>query len=180
MADETYLERALFVVGRRDAGKSHQLRAMFLDRRFGTDGEYPGSPGRLPVVHLSHLRRLAIRVASPHERGQSVEEYLERVRNQLGPGRWCFAGALQSGDTGTLPGPKAYLESFVQELTPERVRVCILSPDFQDRTLETALLERRLRRIPSVETVSFDATADIFEDPEEAHGLFLADFFDFS
>lgn len=32
----------------------------------------------------------------------------------------------------------------------------------------------------TVETVSFDATADVFDEPGESHGFFLADFFDFS
>ena len=34
-----YVERALFVVAPQDSGKSTQLRSIFLDRRFGKDGE---------------------------------------------------------------------------------------------------------------------------------------------
>ncbi len=36
-----YIERALFVVGEPNDGKSTQLRSLFSDRRFGPDGKVP-------------------------------------------------------------------------------------------------------------------------------------------
>jgi hypothetical protein len=37
-----YFERALFIVGEQNSGKSTQLRSMFRDVRLGTSGIVPG------------------------------------------------------------------------------------------------------------------------------------------
>ena len=45
-AQEAYIERALFVIGDQDTGKSTQLRSMFLDGRLGNQGEVPTENNR--------------------------------------------------------------------------------------------------------------------------------------
>jgi hypothetical protein len=67
-----YFERALFVVGEPNSGKSNQLRSMFRDVRLGTGGDIPMEK-RLPELYrLSNERCLYLRLTSPHEAGESI------------------------------------------------------------------------------------------------------------
>jgi len=62
-----HFERALFVVGEPNSGKSNQLRSMFRDVRLGTAGDIP-TERRLPELYrLSNERCLYRRLTSPHE-----------------------------------------------------------------------------------------------------------------
>jgi hypothetical protein len=67
-----YFERALFVVGQQDSGKSVQLRSMFRNVRLGTDGNIPAATNLREMYRLSNERCLYIRLTSPHE----MDEYV--------------------------------------------------------------------------------------------------------
>ena len=57
-AQEAYIERALFVIGDQDTGKSTQLRSMFLDWHLGTQGEVPTASNVRKTYALSNERWL--------------------------------------------------------------------------------------------------------------------------
>ena len=65
-------ERALFVVGEPNSGKSNQLRSMFRDIRLGTGGNIPSGRRLDEVYRLSNERSLYLRLTSPHEAGESL------------------------------------------------------------------------------------------------------------
>ena len=64
-AQEVYIERALFVIGYPDTGKSTQLRSMFLDWRLGTQGQVPTASNVRKTYALSNERWLYLRLTSP-------------------------------------------------------------------------------------------------------------------
>ena len=64
--NHAYLERALFIVGPQNSGKSVQLRSMFTDVRLGLEGEIPQSRNIRDAYSLSNERRLYVRLTSPH------------------------------------------------------------------------------------------------------------------
>ena len=67
-----HFERALFVVGEPNSGKSNQLRRMFRDVRLGTGGDIP-TERRLPELYrLSNELCLYLRLTSPHEAGETI------------------------------------------------------------------------------------------------------------
>ncbi|MCK4815705.1 hypothetical protein KA005_08045, partial [bacterium] len=129
MAQNLYIERALFVVGDQNTGKSVQLRSMFADWRFESEGEIPTSAKIKESIYLSQNRSLHIRLTSPHEYGDTPKEYLDKIENKTQKGRWCFAGALQPNATNKMPDVLASVQKFVNKFSPERVRICFLSPD---------------------------------------------------
>jgi hypothetical protein len=61
-----HFERALFVVGEPNSGKSNQLRSMFRDVRLGTRGDIPTARKLDEVYRLSNERSLYLRLTSPH------------------------------------------------------------------------------------------------------------------
>src|SRR5688572_32338959 len=91
-------ERILLVAGDQNSGKSTQLRAMFLDPRFGTNGH-----GRVPETYqLSPNRCLYLRLSSPQEMKQTPSNFLNKIQKKiqakagkLGESRWNFACAMQ-------------------------------------------------------------------------------------
>jgi hypothetical protein len=185
-----HFERALFVVGEPNSGKSNQLRSMFRDIRLGTGGDIP-TERRLPEIYrLSNERCLYLRLTSPHEAGESIGrkrhgrrnfltktvEIIEENTPKIGK-RWNFAGALQPGARKHMPDVIKTCRAFVRYFEPERTRVVFLSPDRHGRFLqetEHSGLVERLREIPSVEICWIDAR------DRTVNGLLLADFFDFS
>jgi hypothetical protein len=185
-----YFERALFVVGEPNSGKSKQLRSMFRDVRLGTGGDIPTGK-RLPELYrLSNERCLYLRLTSPHEAGESIGrkrhgrknfliktvETIEENTPRIGK-RWNFAGALQPGARKHMPDVVATCRAFVRHFEPERTRVVFLSPDRHGRFLQETEhrgLVERLRKIPSVEICWIDAR------DRTVNGLLLADFFDFA
>jgi GTPase Era involved in 16S rRNA processing len=56
-----YFERALFIVGKPNSGKSTQLKSMFRDVRFGTNSRIPPTRSIKEVYRLSNERALHIR-----------------------------------------------------------------------------------------------------------------------
>jgi hypothetical protein len=172
-----YVERALFVVGAQNSGKSTQLRSLFSDVRFGTKGEIPSTRRITEVVRLSNGRSLYLRLTSPHERGETINHFLSGIEQKTHSGRWCFAGALQVSAAGHMPDIAQTVQRFVDRFTPERTRVCFLSPDRRGRTKRLSYFNgyiETLLRVPGVEYVFIDGRN------RQANGLFLADFFDFS
>lgn len=174
----TYLERALFVVGPQNAGKSVQLRSMFRDVRFGTEGEVPQDRNLRESYPLAHDRRLYLRLTSPHEYGDTMEDWLDKIDQKVQGGRWSIAGALQPDADNKVPDVAECVSGLVDRFSPERVRCAFLSPDRHGNHAESQYsvddqLER-LQRLQGVETMLIDARS------REANGLLLADFFDFS
>lgn len=188
-----YFERALFVVGEPDAGKSNQLRSMFRDIRLGTGGRIPKEDKLPELYRLSNERCLYLRLTSPHEAGESIikarsgskgpTSFLEKTAGIIDGNtphmgrRWNFAGALQPTARHHMPDVVATCRAFVRYFEPERTRIAFLSPDRHGRCLqETEHLELvdGLRAIPSVEICWIDAR------DRTVNGLLLAEFFDFS
>lgn len=173
-----YLERALFMIGEQDAGKSTQLRSMFLDRRLGTGSVVP-TKKKLPAVHpLSNERWLYLRLTSPHEAEEDLATFLQKCRSNMAGGhRWNFAGPLQPSGSVMLGDAPAVISAFVSHFQPERVRAVLLSPDRFGQAMvgrNLAANMAALRAIPRVEVILCDATS------REANGLVYADFFDFT
>lgn len=188
-----YFERALFVVGDPNAGKSNQLRSMFRDVRLGTGGKIPKGKKLPELYRLSNERCLYLRLTSPHEAKESLgrkrrdskapTNFLEKTAETIEGNtphmgwRWNFAGALQPGARHHMPDVVATCRAFVRYFKPERTRVAFLSPDRHGRCLqETEHMELvdGLWAIPSVEVCWIDAR------DRTVNGLLLADFFDFS
>lgn len=174
-----YLERALLVVGLQNTGKTTQLRSMFADPRFGTNGQLPAL-GKLKVIPLSNERQLYIRLSSPHESRLNPAEFMRGIKRRMRTGRWCFAGALQPNALNRMPDAAATIALFQRRFMPERIRVCFLSPDKRGRWLHENNeininnLLNRLSRIDNVECMFVDARS------RSANSLLLSDFFDFS
>lgn len=184
-----YFERALFVVGEPNSGKSNQLRSMFRDVRLGTEGDIPSGRRLDEVYRLSNERGLYLRLTSPHEAGESLgkkrskKNFLEKTARILDENtprfgrRWNFAGALQPRLRHHMPDVVATCRAFVRHFDPERTRVVFLSPDRHGVSLEEARhmdLVDGLRNVPSVEVCWIDAR------DRTVNGLLLADFFDFT
>lgn len=179
MAKSLYIERALFVVGDSDTGKSVQLRSMFLDRRFGSLCVIPTSDRIKESIYLSQHRRLYIRLTSPHEYGYTSKKILEKIISKTKFGRWCFAGALQAQASNDMPDVVTSVQDFMNEFDPEKVRIAFLSPDFRGALIHNKMdnfdsIVDSLLNINNVEVMFIDARS------REANGLLLADYFDFT
>ena len=179
---EAYIERALFVIGNKDTGKSTQLRSMFLDWNLGTKGKVPIKKPVPKVFALSNERWLYLRLMSPHEAGETLDEFLDKCGDKMQAKRqtarrWNLAAALQRTGTKKLPYGPDVIEGFIQRFTPERVRAVILSPgqsgDYMSKS-DHQNLTGRLHALPGVEVMTTDATT------RTANGLMYADFFDFT
>ena len=176
-----HLERALFVVAPQDSGKSTTLRSIFRDRRFGTSGEPPASAEqrRLPEIYwMSNERRLYLRLTSPHEYGESSEEFIEKTQGKMVQGRWCFTSPLQPAAFRSMPDVVESVSQFCAAFSPERVRVAFLSPNRHGTLLDQFLpgrdLSAELLASPRVEVLCIDGRQ------RGVNGLLLADFFDFT
>lgn len=176
-----WLERALFIVAPRDSGKSTTLRSMFVDRRLGTAGECPSSTEqlRLPeTYYLSNERRLYLRLTSPHEFNESPDEFLNKCKEKMQNGRWCYAGPFQPNAYKKMPDVVASVEAFIKVFNPERVRVAFLSPNRHGHEVGTFVHGRDLRQellsLSKVEVICVDGRR------RGKNGLLLADFFDFT
>lgn len=186
-----YFERALFVVGDPNSGKSTQLRSMFRDVRLGTGGAIP-APGNLPEMYrLSNERGLYLRMTSPHEAGEYIDarsavddaiNFLDKTEEKIAANtphagrRWNFACPLQPNGVKLMPDVVTTCAAFIRRFHPERTRVVFLSPDWQGTVLQAqgVALNPALQSIPSVEVCWIDAQ------DRTANGLLLADYFDFT
>ena len=132
-------ERALFVVGDPNSGKSNQLRSMFRDVRLGTGGKIPWGKKLPELYRLSNERCLYLRLTSPHEAKESLgrkrrgskarTNFLEKTAGIIEGNtphmgrRWNFAGALQPGTRHHMPDVVATCRAFVRYFEPERTRI---------------------------------------------------------
>ena len=167
------IERALFVFAPRDSGKSTQLRSIFRDHRFGTNGHVtPGSESRKlgETYYISSERCLYLRFTSPHEVGESPSEFLKKTYRKMVSGRWCFACPFQPEAFRRMPEVVKSVALFVKAFHPERVRVVFLSPTRHGVEIEEFLPGRDVRaellRIDPVEVACIDGRY------REANGLF--------
>lgn len=182
MSKQRYVERALFLLGDQNTGKSTQLRSMFVDRRFGHDGNVPTARNLANSYSLGNHRRLYLRLTSPHEAGENIDAFLEKCDYEMSVSttnvcRWNFAGALQVTATDSMgPGPEV-IGAFNERYSPERVRAVVLSPDRLGNTMpweDVRKLTQELRKTPHCEVIFADATE------RHANGLVYTDFFDFT
>jgi hypothetical protein len=176
-----YVERALFVIGHQNSGKSTQLRSMFLDRRLGTAGAVPTAKNVQNAFAISNERWLYLRLTSPHEAGETLKQFLKKCADEMQSygsiRRWNFAGALQPTGTSKLADAPDVISGFVTRFTPDRIRAIILRPDRSGSWMlqsDLKSLVSNCRKIPGTEVVVVDATS------RTASGLFYADFFDFT
>ena len=170
---EPYFERALFVVGPQDSGKSVQLRSMFKDKRFGTDGLVETKRNPRKYIRLGHNRMLIFRVQSPHETGQSPDKFHDWIEAKFSKGRYCFAGALQPVAENDMPDVEESVRLFVDHFSPERTRICFLSPDQRGNPIELEpdahTIVDALRNIESVECMFIDARNRESQAQEDSH-----------
>jgi hypothetical protein len=178
-----HFERALFVVGEPNAGKSTQLRSMFQDWRLGSKGVIPTNNNLPEIYRLSNERSLYLRLTSAHEVGETPKEFLDRtwdkiVSNTPKEGRrWNFASALQPAPANNMKVTlEAICRRFESWFEPERIRVVFLSPDRHGNELQGshAAMVPGLLTVPKVEVCWIDAR------DRRANGLLLADYFDFT
>ncbi|WP_080400492.1 hypothetical protein [Burkholderia ubonensis] len=178
-----HLERIMFVVGEQNAGKSTELRGMFVDPKFGSRGAVP-TEKRLRLVLLSRERCLFIRLTSPHETKQDIEQFIgtidaaRRRAARLGFRRFNVACALQPFAAHAMPDLLEICAAIQAQLEPERMRVVVIDPRQDGEPGPT--LERRVvqgLRSKTVELVKVDGEHSLDQHP---NGLLLADFFDFT
>ena len=177
-----YFERALFVVAPQDSGKSTTLRSLFCDWRLGRSGIPPPSSThrKLPNVYrLSNERRLYLRLTSPHEYDETLEEFHQKIQKEMGSeGRWSYAGPFQPDAYKKMPDVVVSVTAFARAFDPERIRVVFLSPNRHGSELPSFLpgrdLMKELLSIPKVEVMCVDGRQ------RDKNGLLLADFFDFT
>jgi hypothetical protein len=172
------IERFLFIVGAPNAGKSTQLRSLFIDPRLETEGEIPTSRNVKAHYRLSINRGLYLRLTSPHESKESLKRFLRKTAANTSAGRWCAAAPLQpDASVYGMPDLVNTVKAVVNEFAPERIRVCILSPDQHGATWNDQTLQRlfeRLWKLGSVECHSIDARK------RTANGTLLAGYLDYS
>ena len=173
---EARLERILLIAGAQNTGKSVQLRSMFLDPRFGTGGQVPDARNLPNVYALSPFRRLYLRLTSPHEAGESLDRFLEKIEEQTdGHYRWNVASAVQIDAANNMTDLHDLVAALDERFSPERIRAAILSPDRHGDVLADApALMQALQAVPSCETLCIDARC------RNCNGLLLADTFDFA
>ena len=182
MTQSRYVERAMFLLGEQNTGKSTQLRSMFLDQRLGSAGQVPGAHNLANSYALSNERWLYLRLTSPHEAGETMDEFLDKCHSQMvsGPSparRWNFAGALQVNAANQLSNAPDVIQQFSHRFVPERIRALVLCPDCTGNTMdwnEVQKLTSALRAVPNCEVLTVDAT------DRYANGLLYTDFFDFT
>lgn len=182
MTIAAYVERALFVIGDQNVGKSTQLRSMFLDRRLGNAGVVPTARNVRNAYAISNERWLYLRLTSPHETGETLKQFLRKCAKEMQPNvpparRWNFAGALQPTGNSKLPDAPDVISAFAARFAPERIRAVILAPDRFGNWMPRSPLQSltaACRNVPGTEVVVTDATV------RSANGLIYADFFDFT
>lgn len=176
-----HFERALFVVGEQDSGKSKQLRSMFRDWRLGKSGRIPTNNNLPDIYRLSNERSLYLRLTSPHEMNEDLREFLEGIWDKCTDNtptngrRWNAACALQPFPANSMRSKLPIIcKRFSAWFEPERIRVAFLSPDRHGEFLQEnhATLAQDLIAIPGVEVCWIDAR------DRRANGLLLADYFD--
>lgn len=182
MTETCYVERALFILGDRNTGKSTQLRSLFLDRRFGKNGVIPTERKPPETYYISNERRLYLRLTSPHEYGESLSEFLDKCEDRMWTSgreisRWNFVGPLQIvSRQKIIPDGIVVIKEFMDRFKPERVRAVILSPNRSGEFMECNTLLNLLDEMHRMncEVILTDAQTS------DKNGLIYSDFFDFT
>ncbi|WP_144630499.1 hypothetical protein [Bordetella genomosp. 13] len=178
-----HIERILFVVGTQNAGKSTALRSMFIDPRFGTRGLIPAQ-SRIKLVALSRERCLFVRLTSPHERNESVDEFFRTIVSaeeraaRLGFRRLNLACAMQPFAANRMPDLTAVCTKTRNKFSPERMRIAIVDPR-QDGNPGPKFGRSEIQslRKDNVELIGIDGEHSLQQSP---NGMILADYFDFT
>ena len=177
-----HFERALLVVGDQNAGKSHLLRELFIDHRFGTAAKRPKS-ARIRLVPLSNERSLFIRCSSPHENNETLDRLIKKIDRNMELAfhthwRFNFACALQPYAANQMPDLLTICDRIVNELAPERIRIVQINPRQDGETVQGLPSHEidALRKL-KIEICTIDGRRAGTLTP---NGLFLADFFDFT
>lgn len=188
MPDQSRFERALFVLGKQNAGKSTRIRNMYEDVRMGRNGVVPQKTVRsFPVVYLSQERRLYVRVQSPEEAGETLAEFFTKIENAIerdGPRRrWNSVIAVQFDEGRNIEDGIDVAKRFINKYHPERVRIAIVNPPARPSAVitdyELATLLDRIRELRSPKDEDMIVEAMQIEG-RGRNGLLLTDFFDFS
>ena len=186
LSNQGYFERALFVVGPQNSGKSYQIRSMYRDFRLGNWGN-PLPNGRRPgKIHLSNERKLFIRIMSPQESGDNWKKFINKMPKAKLNERWNYVCAMQTdpinmdtNPTNKMPPLIDCISKFMHAFNPERVRLCFLSPVYYGMSVPGNILNNTiaslLRLDDRIECCNLNA-----KEKGINHGLFLADFFDFT
>jgi hypothetical protein len=170
-----WIERFLIVAGASGTGKSTQLRSMFLDPRLGSNSVIPTARNIPDIYKLSPYRSLYLRLTSPHEMRESMDEFFDKIEKKTKSGRWCVASAIQIDAKNKMPGLIAVVKNIESRFDPEIIRVAILSPDRKNKKLlDIAKLLNDLHQKTTCEVMVIDARQ------KTANGLLLFDTFDFS
>lgn len=184
LRSRAHLERILLVCGEQNSGKSRLLRQMCGDHRLG--GEIP-SAGPIAPKALSRERCLSFRVSSPHEMGETPNEFCSKIDDACqrawrdGFWRLSYASAVQPRPANQMPGIVDLCQMLQREFKPERIRVISLAPD-QGGLLTGQLTNAEvdgLRKI-DVEFLAMDARQRANVPAEPGNVRALADFFDFT
>ena len=175
MPSPPLIERVLLVAGAPNAGKSVQLRSMFRDPRFGTSGDIPGARNLAETYALSPFRSLYLRLTSPHERGETLKGFLQKIATKTVFGRWNVASAVQIDAANSMPDLVKVVDAIDSRFSPERIRVVLLSPDQHGVLLASATaVMAAFHRNKVCEVICIDARS------RDSNGLLLADTFDFA
>jgi hypothetical protein len=181
-----HLERVLLVCGLQNSGKSHLLRAMYNDPRFGTRGRVPtGRQAILPPVTLSYARKLFVRLSSPHETNQSLSKFLNKIE-RFGERAWNegwrfnFACAVQPHQTPTTPDVMTICQELYRCFLPERIRLVQIDPLQNGDASGDLLRPAQLRRLWSLRDPVEVVTLSAERIAQDVNGSCLADYFDFT
>ena len=171
-----YVERILLVCAAQNAGKSRLLRAMLGDERLG--GVVP-THGPIPPRSLSRERWLVGRISSPHEMGETTDEFHEKIRSTQFR-RVNYFSAVQPRAFKSMPDIIGVCKDLQHSFNPERIRVVVLAPD-QAGNLSSALSAHEVDKLRAldVEVLTIDARRGV-QPAEPGNVRILADFFDFT
>ena len=145
------------------------------------EGQIPSSSlnrNLAETYYISNQRRLFLRLTSPHEYGDTPDQFHRKIRSKTGSGRWCIAGAYQPDAFNHMPDVVDSVRLFQAEFSPEHLRVLFLSPTRHGATLASYANGRDLivdlQALPNVEVACIDARS------RDANAFLIADFFDFT
>lgn len=148
-----HLERALFMIGRGDAGKSTQLNSL---KTVIAKGET-----RRRIFDLGNNRRIYVRSGSPQELGETLSEFLQACEYHMRNWdyRWNYACAVQTDPADKIPGAVGTITAFKKAFSPDRICAVILSPNRRGNRIpgERKWLIKRLSAIGECEILTVNA-----------------------
>ena len=120
-----HLERALFMIGRQNAGKTTQLTSLKTVIAKGKTTRR--------VFDLGNNRHLYVRLTSPQETGQTLSEFLRACEYNMRSRycRWNYACAMQPDSGINIGGAVSTIKAFKNEFSPGRTCAVILCPDWR-------------------------------------------------